>query len=185
MKVPTYQTLESLEAGLEHIRRSPKDRGRLELIVRRPASEQREVIEAGQLDLAQGLIGDNWLARGSNHTPDGTAEPGRQLTMMNTRLIALLAGEKENWQLAGDQLFIDLDISIENLPPGARLAIGEAVIEISDQPHTGCAKFSERFGSDALKFVNSRVGRELRLRGVNTKIVQPGLIRLGDPAMRI
>jgi len=185
MKVLTYQTLETLEAGLDHIRQSPKDRGRLELIVRRPVPEQREVIEAGQLDLIQGLVGDNWRSRGSKHTPDGTADLNRQLTIMNSRLIALLAGEKENWQLAGDQLFIDLDISIQNLSPGVRLAIGEAIVEISDQLHSGCAKFSGRFGSDALRFVNSRGGRELRLRGVNTKIVQPGLIHVGDLAVRI
>ena len=185
MKTITYQTLETLEAGLDHIRQSPKDRGRLELIVRRPASEEREVIQEAELDLVEGLVGDNWLARGSKRTPDGKADPNLQLTIMNSRLIALLAGEKENWLLAGDQLFIDLDISIENLPPGTQLAIGESIVEITEQLHTGCAKFSARFGSDALRFVNSRGGRELRLRGVNTKIVQPGLIRVGDLAVRI
>ena len=180
-----YMPFEKLEAGLDVIRASPKDQGRLELIVRRPQSGEREILEEGQLDLIQGLVGDNWIARGSTQTVDGRAHPDLQITVMNTRLIALLAQGKSHWQLAGDQLFIDFDLSIHNLSSGARVALGEAIIEITEKPHTGCAKFSGRFGPDALKFVNSPVGKELRLRGLNAKVVQPGLIRVGDLARKI
>jgi hypothetical protein len=180
-----HLTIEAFEAGLEEIRRSPKDGGRLEMIVRRPQGEQREVLQEGQLDAAEGLLGDNWKERGSARTPDGSPHPDMQLTIMNTRLIALLAQEKSRWQLAGDQLFIDLDLSADNLPPGTQLALGSAVIEITDQPHTGCIKFSTRFGLDAIKFVSSEAGKELRLRGIYAKIVQPGTIRVGDIAKKI
>ncbi len=180
-----YMTIEKLEAGLDNIRQSPKDQGRLESIVRRPQSGEREVIEEGQLDLIQGLVGDNWIMRGSSQTADGKAHPDLQITVMNARLIALLAQDKDHWQLAGDQLFIDLDLSIHNLPPGARVALGEALIEVTEKPHTGCIKFSGRFGLDALKFISSPAGKELRLRGLNAKVVQPGLIRVGDLARKI
>jgi MOSC domain-containing protein YiiM len=99
---------------------------------------------------------------------------------MNARVIDLVAREKDRWSLAGDQLFIDLDVSAENLPPGTRLALGSAVIEVTNQPHTGCKKFAARFGLDALKFVNSPVGRQLQLRGVNARVRQAGVIRIGD-----
>lgn len=169
-----------LEAGLDDIRRSPKDEGRLEMIVRRPAVDQREVLQEGRLDLADGLLGDSWKTRGSSRTADGSAHPEMQLNLMNARVVALLAQDKERWQLAGDQLFVELDLSEENLPPGSRLAIGEAVIEVTAQPHTGCQKFVSRFGLDAMKFVNSPLGKQLHLRGINAKVVQPGVIRAGD-----
>jgi MOSC domain-containing protein YiiM len=180
-----YMSIEELEAGLENIRQSPKDRGRLELIVRRPQLGEREVLEEGQLDLIQGLMGDNWIARGSTRRTDGTAHPDMQITIMNTRLIALLAQEKSHWQLAGDQLFVDLDLSLGNLPLGTQLSLGAAVIEVTDQPHTGCVKFSGHYGLDAVKFISSPEGKELRLRGIYTKVVKPGLIRIGDLAKKI
>jgi MOSC domain-containing protein YiiM len=150
------------------------------LIVRRPQVDAREVLEEGELDPGEGLVGDSWKIRGSNRKPDGLAHPDMQLNVMNARVIALLAREQDRWPLAGDQLFIDMDVSQENLPPGTRLALGSAVIEVTDQPHTGCKKFAARFGLDALKLVNSPLGRQLQLRGVNAKVTQRGVIRVGD-----
>lgn len=185
MTEPTHLTMTELEAGLDNIRQSPKAEGVLELIVRRPQTDQREALTEGELDLAEGLVGDNWKARGSTRTPDGSAHPEQQLNIMNSRVIALLAQQKERWQLAGDQLFIDLDLSDENLPPGSRLAIGEAVVEVTAIPHTGCDKFVERFGADATKFVNSPLGRQLHLRGINAKVVQAGSIKVGDMVKKL
>lgn len=175
-----HLTMQQLEAGLEEIRRSPQDHGLLELIVRRPRTEEREVLEEAELDLVEGLVGDNWKTRGSSSTADGSAHPEMQLNLMNSRVVALVARTKERWQLAGDQLFVDLDLSEDNLPPGTRLAIGTAVIEVTAIPHTGCKKFTHRFGLDAVKFVNSPEGKRLHLRGINAKVVQGGKIRRGD-----
>src|SRR5262245_39754668 len=175
-----HLTTDELEAGLDAIRQSPKDEGVIALIVRRPQIDAREVLEEGELDLVEGLVGDTWKFRGSNRTPDGAPHPDMQLNVMNARVIALLAGEKERWPLAGDQLYIDMDLSQENLPPGTRLALGSAVIEVTAQPHMGCKKFAARFGLDALKLVNSPLGRQLQLRGFNAKVTRPGVIRVGD-----
>ncbi|SRR6266404_1694375 len=180
-----HLTMAELEAGLREISQAPKDGGRLELIVRRPQTGEREVLQEAELSLIEGLVGDNWKVRGSSRTVDGSAHPNLQLTIMNARAISLLARERDLWRLAGDQLFIDMDLSAENAPPGTKLAVGSAVIEVTDEPHTGCKKFAERFGVDALQFVNSAVGRELRLRGINVKVVQPGVIGVGDVAKQI
>ena len=180
-----HLTMAELEAGLDTIRQAPKDEGVIALIVRRPKVDAREVLEEGELDLVEGLVGDTWKVRGSSRTSDGAAHPDMQLNVMNARVIALLAREKDRWPLAGDQLFIDMDVSSENLPPGTRLALGSAVIEVTDQPHTGCKKFEARFGLDALKFVNSPLGRQLQLRGLNAKVKQPGVIRVGDSVKKI
>jgi MOSC domain-containing protein YiiM len=174
-----------LEAGLEHIRRSPKDGGLLEFIIRRPDEGEREILNEAELHLAQGLVGDNWKIRGSRKTPDGSAHPDQQLNIMNSRAIALVARAKERWALAGDQLYIDLDLSSDNLPPGTQLALGSAVIEVTAEPHNGCQKFMARFGREAVKFVNSPLGKRLHLRGINAKVVQPGIIRVGDVAKKI
>ena len=175
-----HLTMEELEAGLDAVRQSPKNEGVIALIVRRPQVDAREVLEVGELDLIEGLVGDSWKVRASNRTPDGSPHPDMQLNVMNARAVALVAQEKDRWPLAGDQLFIDMDMSQDNLPPGTRLALGSAVIEVTDQPHTGCKKFAARFGLDVVKFVNSPVGRQLQLRGVNAKVTQPGVIRVGD-----
>jgi hypothetical protein len=178
-------TLSELESGLERICQSPKDAGVLELIVRRPDIGEREVLQQAELHVELGLVGDTWKVRGSSRTPDGASHPEMQLNIMNSRVIALLARERERWPLAGDQLFADLDLSVDNLPPGTRLAIGSAVIEVTPVPHTGCKKFLARFGIDAVKFVNSPTGRRMNLRGVNAKVVEPGVIRVGDIAQKI
>jgi hypothetical protein len=178
-------TLAELEQGLQHIRSSPADGGVLEMIVRRPGIDAREVLEAGDLDPAEGLVGDGWKTRGSSRTADGSAHPDMQLALMNSRVIDLIAGERARWPLAGDQLYLDLDLGIGNLPPGTRLILGSAVIEITAQPHTGCKKFVERFGLDALKFLSSPAHKRLRLRGIYARVAQPGLIRVGDAIRRI
>ncbi len=180
-----HLTMAELEAGLDEIRKAPKDEGVLQLIVRRPRIEEREVIEEGELHLEQGLVGDSWPRRGSSRTLDGSAHPDMQINIMNARVAALVAQDKSRWQLAGDQLYLDMDLSAENLPAGTQLAIGSAVIEVTPPPHTGCKKFVSRFGLDAMKFVNSSVGRELHLRGINAKVVQPGIIRVGDVAKKL
>ena len=180
-----HLTTTELEAGLGVIREAPKDHGELKLIVRRPQIGEREVLDEGELHLADGLIGDSWKMRGSSRSIDGGPHADMQLNVMNARVIELVAQDKERWPLAGDQLYLDMDLSAENLPAGTQLAIGNAVIEVTSQPHTGCKKFVTRFGPDAMKFVNSIEGRELRLRGLNAKVVQPGLIRIGDRARKV
>ena len=175
----------TLTAGLDEIRQSPKATGVLELIVRRPQTEAREVLDAGELDLAEGLVGDNWKQRGSSQTADGSANPETQLTLTNTRVMALVAPEKEHWPLAGDQLYVDFDLSEDNIPPGTRLSLGTAVIQITEPPHTGCKKYAARFGLDALKFISSPEGKQLQMRGVNAKVIRPGAIRVGDAVKKL
>lgn len=174
-----------LEAGLDHIRQSPKEEGVLELIVRRPQTEHREVVDEAQLDVDKGLIGDNWTLRKSTRTSDGSPHPDMQINIMNVRSVALVAQERERWSLAGDQLYLDLDLSKTNLPVGARISIGTAILEVTAPPHTGCQKFVARFGLEAMKFVNSEVGRELCLRGINAKVVQSGTVRVGQTAKKL
>lgn len=180
-----HLTMAELEASLEHLRDAPKDDGVVQLIVRRPRVEEREVLEEAELDLEQGLIGDSWCYRGSSKTADGGPHPEMQINIMNARVTALVAQQKSRWSLAGDQLYIDMDLSKENLPAGARLAIGSAVLEVSPLPHTGCHKFVSRFGVDAMRFVNSAVGKELCLRGINARVVQAGIVRLGSTAKKL
>ena len=175
--------LATLEAALEHIRRSPADCGAVELIVRRPARGEREELAEALLDPAEGLIGDSWKTRGLA-SKGGEPDRDRQLTLMNARVAALVAGRPERRQLAGDQLYLDLNLSYSNVPPGTRLGIGSALIEITEPPHRGCGKFLKRFGIDAQRFVNSPAGRELNLRGVNAKIVTGGTVRVGTPWRR-
>jgi hypothetical protein len=180
-----YLTARELEAGLDHIRQAPKDYGTLKMIVSRPQEDEREMVEQGELSLSEGLIGDNWKRRGSQHTPDGSAHLYAQITVMNVRCIALLAQQEERWALAGDQLYVDFDLSEENIPPGTRLGIGSAILEVSAEPHSGCKKFSARFGVEAMKFVNSPEGKRLHLRGINAKVLQAGVIQVGDTIKKI
>src|SRR5688500_10672964 len=149
-------TFEELKAGLPHIEDSPNDHGVLRLIVRRPTAAAREAVHEAQLDEAVGLVGDSWHTRSSRGRKHGSPNPDAQITVMNARAIALVAQSDDRWPLAGDQLYIDLNLSDENLPAGVRLAIGSALIEVTAEPHTGCRKFSARFGADATRFVNSK-----------------------------
>ena len=180
-----HLTMTELEAGLDEIRNAPKDGGLLQLIVRRPTVDQRETLEEAELHPAEGLIGDSWKLRPSSRTADHSPHPEMQLNIMNARVTALVAQGRDRWQLAGDQLYLDMDLSAENLPSGTQLAIGSAIIEVTPPPHTGCNKFVARFGLDAMKFVNSPVGKELHLRGINAKVIQPGTIRVGDAAKKL
>jgi len=175
-----HLTADQLQAGFEMLTPSPRDGGALELIVRRPRVGEREVVPHGELDPVEGLVGDSWSARANPRTPNGLPDPDCQLNIMNARVIALVAGDKPHWPLAGDQLFVDLDLSVDNLPPGTRLTIGRAIVEVTPPPHTGCAKFMQRFGVEATKFVNSEMGRRLQLRGINARVIERGVIRVGD-----
>ena len=180
-----HLTKEELEAGLKHITQSPKGNGMIEMIVCRPEVDERDMLEVAMLEVAEGLVGDNWKTRGSKNTPDGSAHPEMQINIMNSRTIALLAQDQDRWQLAGDQLFIDMDLSVENLPAGTKLALGSAILEVTAKPHTGCDKFAARFGREAALFVNSTEGKKLHLRGINAKVIQTGTIHVGDVVTKI
>ena len=175
-----HRTTEQLEAGLDLIRASPVGTGTLELIVRRPAIDEREVLDSAELDLAVGLVGDTWKDRPSRRLDFRAPHPDMQLNVINARSIDLIAGDRDRWALAGDQLYVDLHLGADELPAGTRLQIGEAVIEVTAIPHTGCDKFTRRFGLDAMRFVNGPEGRRLNLRGINAKVVVAGTIRTGD-----
>lgn len=168
--------LPALEAGLDNVRAAPRDRGTVELVVRRPAEDAREELAEATLDPAVGLVGD----RGN-----GIVDAERQLTVMSTRAVALVAQTRDRWSLAGDQLYVDLDLSDGNLPPGTRLEIGSAVVEVTAAPHRGCKKFAARYGLDALRFVNSEVGYALHLRGLNARVVRGGTVRPGDHVVKL
>jgi hypothetical protein len=173
-------TQAELDAGLNHVLASPLDDGVLQLVVARPGPGERTVLEKGELDPDVGLVGDSWVNRFSRHTSDGSPNPRMQLTLMNARTAALVAQATERWPLAGDQLYVDLELGYGNIPAGTQLEIGAAVVEITDQPHTGCAKFADRFGTEAARFMNSPVGREHNLRGVNARVITGGIVRPGD-----
>jgi len=180
-----HLTTEQLQAGMPHITAAPSDVGTLELIVRRPGEDEREVLDEGELDIETGLAGDNWIARPSARMPDDQAHPDMQLNIINSRLIAHVCPDEERRKLAGDQLHVDFDLSEENIPPWTRLQIGEAIVVVTDQPHAGCAKFTQRFGLDAMRFVNSEIGVANHLRGICAKVVEPGTIRQGDQVKKL
>lgn len=176
----THLTIEELNAGLELIRQSPADKGTVELVVRRPDIDQREEIDEAILVPSKGMEGDNWQVKPSSSMPDGLAHPEKEITIMNSRAIALIAQDPAKWKWAGDQIYADLNLGYGNLPPGTRLQLGTAIVQVTEPPHRGCKKFAERFGPDAVRFVNSDAGRELNLRGINTKIVKAGIVKTGD-----
>jgi hypothetical protein len=179
------RTRADLDAGLDHVLASPLDHGAVELVVARPGVGERTVLDEAKLDPAIGLVGDSWIDRFSRHTPDGSPNPVMQLTLMNARAAALVAQTTDRWPLAGDQLYVDLELGYDNLPAGTRLQVGTAVLEITDEPHTGCAKFADRFGMDAVRWVNSPVGREHNLRGVNARVITGGVVRTGDKVHKL
>ncbi len=180
-----HLSVPELDAGLEHILAAPRNEGSLSLIVRRPEPEQREILDRAVLSEELGLVGDNWLARGSSKTPDRSAEPDKQLNVMSWRVVDLLSVDVDHASLAGDQLFLDMDITEENLPAGTRLAIREAVIEVTASPHQGCKKFSARFGADARRWVNRGDKEGLRLRGLCARVVTGGEISSGDTVVKL
>lgn len=175
---------DALHAGLDYIAQSPADNGTIELIVRRPDVDEREVLETGELVIGQGLAGDNYVVRGNSSTADGSAHPEAQLNLMMSRSVDLCAdGDRDLWPLAGDQFLVDLNLSEANLTVGTRLALGSAIIEVSAKPHNGCAKFGQRFGLDAARWVNH--DKSLRLRGINAMVVQGGTVNQGDRITKI
>ena len=176
---------EDLEASLGHLRSAPQNGGTVELVVSRPAPGVRQLLDEGLFEPGRGLTGDNWLTRGSSSTPDRSANPEAEVTVMSSRMARLLSQDPTVQALAGDQLYVDLDLSVANLPAGSRLAVGGAVLEVSAKPHTGCAKFVARFGPEAMRFVNGRVGRGLRLRGLNARVVTGGIVHPGDHVRRL
>jgi hypothetical protein len=178
-------TKAELDAGLSDVLASPLDDGVVEMVVARPGVGERVVLEKGELDPGTGLVGDSWGDRYNRHAPDGSPDPLRELTFMNARVAALVARDEGRWPLAGDQLYVDLELGYDNVPPGTQLEVGTAVVEITDEPHTGCAKFAERFGMDAARLVNSPVGREHNLRGINARIVTGGVVRPGDRVRKV
>ena len=167
-----------LELGVDHILASPNDDGELKRIVSRPAVDGRETPDQARLDVEVGLVGDSWSTRVK-------VVPDMQLNIMNSRVIDVVAQTPERWGLAGDQLFVDLDLSPENLPPGTQIALGDAVIEVTEPPHTGCKKFAARFGTDAVVFVNTGRGKTLNFRGICAKVVKSGDIKVGDVARKV
>jgi hypothetical protein len=179
-----HRTVEQLEAGIDAIRASPREEGTVDWIACRPAPGERIVLETATLDVAGGLVGDNWVTRPTK-LPDQRPDPDAQMTLMNARSVELVAGVRDRWALAGDQLYVDLDLSLENLPAGTRLQVGSAVLEVTALPHTGCAKFTERFGSAAARWVNTPVGRALNLRGINVRVVTSGQVRRGDAIRKL
>jgi hypothetical protein len=177
-----HRSAEKIADGLDLVRRSPRAVGTLTLAVRRPAVDAREVLSRAELDPVAGLVGDGWSHRPSSRTTDRSPHPDMQLNVINSRFIELIAGsDRDAWALAGDQLYVDLDLSVDTMPAGSRLAIGDrAVIEVTDQPHNGCAKFAARFGRDAHKIVWTDEGQRLRLRGLNARVIVGATIGTGD-----
>jgi MOSC domain-containing protein YiiM len=174
-----------LQAGLPHILDSPKDDGVLEAIVIRSAPGERQDLQSCEISLEGGTHGDHWAKGCWMSTEDGKPHPDVQICIMNARCIALVAQERPRWPLAGNNFFIDLDLRPGNLPPGQRLAIGTAIIEITAVPHTGCESFVERYGRAAVVFVNAPKGKALRLRGVYARVVQDGCITVGDRVVKV
>ena len=180
-----HRTAAELEAGFDHVLDSPRDGGVLEMIVRRPGVDRREAVEEGRLTFEAGLEGDTWVRRKGYITEDGSPDPDAQLTLTNARFADLIAGSRDRWPLAGDQLYVDLDLGAENLPPSARLRLGEALIEITALPHTGCKKYAARFGAEALRFTAQPEGRRRNLRGIYARVVEPGAVRVGDTVTKV
>ena len=178
--VPYHRQRAEIERAAAVLGSSPTENGVVEMIICRPARYERMVLDEGTLEVAHGLIGDTWEARGATNTPDGRSDRIRQVTVMNSRALASVAGERGRWELAGDQLIVDLDLSMVNLPAGTRLQIGEAVAEVTEPPHTGCAKFAGRYCVDALAWVSDRAGRQRRRRGMHVRVLRSGTVRPGD-----
>ncbi len=176
--MPMQPQFVDFDSALDLIRASPKERGTIELIARRPSAGTREVVDRARFSLELGVVGDGWHRRPSRKT--GAPNPEQQVTLMSSRAIAAIVPNRDDWPGAGDQLFVDFDLSVENLPPGTKIAVGTAVLAVTAHPHLGCAKFTKRFGSEATKWVNTDVGKSLNLRGINAQVITEGEARRGD-----
>ena len=166
-----------IEAALPDVRSSPAEDGTVDLIAVRPAENQRQVVEKAVLTTDSGLEGDNWLERSSGRDE---IYYETHLALMNSRFADAITPDGEGWELAGDQLYVDFDLSVDNAPPATRLKVGTATIEIAAHPHSGCAKYSKRFGREVLMTTRTDEGKRLRLRGVNARVIVPGVVRRGD-----
>jgi MOSC domain-containing protein YiiM len=182
--VAFHRPLAEIERAAAGMGSSPRDAGIVEMIVCRPAVDERRVLTEGMLHATHGLEGDSWETRGDD-TLDGSADPLRQITVINSRVLASIAGDRDRWRLAGDQLIVDFDLSIDSLPAGSRLQVGQAVVEVTEPPHTGCAKFAGRFGAEALVWANGRQGRQRRRRGMHVRVLVSGTVRQGDTIRRL
>lgn len=181
----TAPSTTDIQANLDALGPSPRDAGTVVLIVSRPTTGARAVLDRAEIDVDQGLVGDNWRARGSRAMPDGSAHPDCQITLMNSRVIEAIDADRARWPLAGDQLFVDFELGPDNLPVGQWLALGSAILEVTETPHTGCEQFTDRFGHGAIRFVNSPEGRQQRRRGINARVVRSGTVRTGDTVTKV
>lgn len=182
MQEHVFASIQELESALDQIRQAPANEGKVELIVCRPVPNQRSILNVAELNTENGLVGDCWKTKGHKKGP---ANPDMQINIMNSRATAAIEKDKERWPLAGDQFYVDFDISKENLPAGTRIKLGTAILEVTAEPHLGCAKFSERFGKDAVMWVNSDEGKALNLRGINAKIIEAGEVQTGDTIVKM
>ena len=176
---------EQIVGGMSHVTASPADGGRLELIIVRPAEGERVLPESVRVSPEQGVEGDKWRHSRGHDTPDDGPDPRTQVTLMNARILRLISGEEGRMPLAGDNLIVDLDLSDENIAPGQRLSVGEAVLEVTEVPHNGCGAFLDRYGKDAVKFVNSPEGKRLHLRGLHAKVITAGVVSVGDEVRKV
>jgi MOSC domain-containing protein YiiM len=180
-----HRSFAELQQGLPFILAAPQDDGVLRSIVERPSHGERLTPKASEVSLARGVHGDHWEKGCWRTTEDGKPDPDVQICIMSARCIELIAGSIENWPPAGDNLFIDMDLTPANMPPGQRFAIGTALFEITGVPHNGCDQFIARFGRDAVLFVNTGDGKRLRLRGIYARVIKDGRIAAGDRVAKL